>query len=108
MGQDGGVKWSRAVHHVEALADSCAEMAGRLSSIVSLRVTQLWAVGDVLGPPRELEHVTVALCVDLPAEQVAWWTQPPGAQQWTYATRLSKNPILVWWRSAHAPVWNHR
>jgi len=102
------VKWSRAVHHLSALADSCAEMAGRLSSIVSLRVTQLWAVGDVLGPPGELEHVTVALCVDLPMEQVACWTRPPGAEQWAYATRMTKNPILVWWRSAHAPVSNHR
>jgi hypothetical protein len=23
-------------------------------------------------------------------------------------TRLAKNPVRVWWRSARAPVWNHR
>jgi hypothetical protein len=71
-------------------------------------VTQLWAVGDILGEPTELEWVTMALCVDVPAEEVAWWTEPHGAEHWANATRLTKNPILPWWRSAHAPVWNHR
>jgi hypothetical protein len=108
MGEDGGMKWARAVHHVESLSQACAEMAARPSSIFPLRVTQVWAVGDILGVPRELDAVRVALCVDLPAEDVAWWSEPPGAQHWANATRLTKNPILPWWRSAHAPVWNHR
>lgn len=83
-------------------------MAARPASIFPLRVTQLWAVGDILGPPCDLDAVTVALCVDLPVDDVAWWTVPSGAQQWANAVRLDKNPILVWWRSAHGPVWNHR
>jgi hypothetical protein len=76
----------------------------------SVTVTQLWAVGDILGPMSEgeLDWVTVALAVDLPPEDVAWWTEPPGSQHWANATRLNKNPVLAWWRSAHAPVWNHR
>jgi hypothetical protein len=102
------MKWSRAVHHVESLAQACADMAARPASIFPLRVTQLWAVGDILGPPRDLDAVTVALCVDLPVDEVAWWTVPSGAQHWTNAVRLDKNPILAWWRSAHGPVWNHR
>jgi hypothetical protein len=52
--------------------------------------------------------VTVALCVDLPADQVAWWSEPPGAQHWANATRLATNPVIPLWRSVHAPVWNHR
>jgi hypothetical protein len=71
-------------------------------------VTQLWVVGDLLGPPRDLDAVTVALSVDLPADEVPWWSEPPGAQHWANATRLAKSPVLPWWRSAHAPVWNHR
>ncbi|MGC9669890.1 DUF7711 family protein [Planosporangium sp. 12N6] len=102
------MKWTRAVHHVESLARACADMATRPSSIFPIRVTQLWAVGDVLGPPRDLEAVTVALSVDLPVDEVPWWTEPHGAQHWASATRLTKNPIVAWWRSAHAPVWNHR
>jgi hypothetical protein len=100
------MKWERAVHHLSALAASCAEWAE--PRIGDFRVTQLWAVGDILGPPRDLDSVTVALGVDRPADEVAWWTQPRGAQHWANATRLSKNPVLYWWRSAHAPVWNHR
>ena len=102
------MKWARAVHHVTELAQSCAEMAGRPRSIFPLRVVGLWAAGDILGPPRELDSVTVALCVDEPVEDVPWWSEPRGAEHWSNATRLAKNPILPWWRSAHAPVWNHR
>jgi hypothetical protein len=102
------MKWVRAVHHVESLSQACADMVTRPSSIFPLRVVQMWAVGDILGPPRDLETVTVALCVDLPVDEVAWWTEPPGAQHWSNATRLAKNPVLPWWRSAHGPVWNHR
>jgi hypothetical protein len=108
MGQDCCMKWARAVHHVESLSQACADMADRLPSIFPLRVTELWVVGDILGPPREVETVTVALCVDLPVDEVPWWSEPPGAQHWSNATRLAKNPVLAWWRSAQAPVWNHR
>jgi hypothetical protein len=102
------VKWIRAVHHVESLAKSCADMATMPASMFPLRVVELWAVGDILGPPCDLDTVTVALCVDLPVEEVPWWSEPSGAQHWANATRLAKNPILPWWRSVHAPVWNHR
>jgi hypothetical protein len=92
---------------VEALARECVERAVP-STIFSIRVTQLWAVGEILGPVRDLEMVTVALAVDLPVDEVAWWTEPPGARHWAHATRLSTSPVEVWWRSACAPVWNHR
>lgn len=102
------MKWARAVGHVESLSRSCADMAGGPAAAFTLPVSQLWAVGDILDPPRDLDRVTVALCVDLPVDEVAWWTEPPGAQHWANATRMAKNPILPWWRSVHAPVWNHR
>jgi len=102
------MKWARAVHHVEALAQSCAEMAGGPESIFALRVVELWAVGDILGAPRDLDWVTVGLCVDQPVEDVPWWSEPRGAEHWAHATRLAKNPVLPWWRSTRAPVWNHR
>jgi hypothetical protein len=94
------------MHHLESLAQTCADMSTR--PIFPLRVNQMWVFGDLLGPSRDLETVTVALCVDLPAEEVAWRSEPPGAQHWANATRLAKSPVLVWWRSVHAPVWNHR
>lgn len=100
------MKWSRAVHHVESLARSCAEMATR--PVAPLRVVELWAVGDLLGGSRDLDSVTVAAAVDVPAAGVAWWTEPAGARHWCQATRVAQQPVQIWWRSVHAPVWNHR
>jgi hypothetical protein len=96
------------VHHLEALAQACAEMGTQPRSMFSLRVVQLWAVGDILGAVRDLETVTVALAVDLPVDDVPWLSEPPGAEHWGSATRLTKNPVIALWRSADAPVWNHR
>jgi hypothetical protein len=102
------VKWTRAIQHLDALADTCADMATRPATIQPLRVVQLWAVGEVLGGERDMDVVTVALVVDLPVDDVPWLSEPPGAQHWANATRLAKNPVRPLWRSVHAPVWNHR
>ena len=101
------MQWTRAVHHLETLAETCAEMATRPASIFPLPVTHLWAVGPVLDGPGELEVVEVALGVDLAAVEVAWGCEPPPAQHWANATRLSRLPLRPWWRSTRVPVWNH-
>ncbi len=83
-------------------------MAGLPETIFALRVTQLWAYGDVLtSNGSDLDSLQVALGVDLPVEDVAWFCLPPGADHWSQATRLSKSPIVSMWRSTRAPVWNH-
>jgi hypothetical protein len=102
-----GVKWNRAVHHVEALAKVCADMSAKPDSIFPLKVTALWVAGDVLGPERDLDTILVALVVDLPVEDVPWLTEPGGSRHWGNAVRLPQLPFRVCWRSAHAPVWNH-
>lgn len=102
------MKWSRAVHHLEELADTCAGMSGRPATIFPLRVTQLWVFGDVLTNREDLDLVQVALVVDLPVGDVAWLCQPAGAEHWSNATSLTRNPMLAVWRSKRAPVWNHR
>jgi hypothetical protein len=73
----------------------------------SLRVTQLWAVGDILGPPRDLDAVTVALAINRTPEEVAWLSEPSGTQHWANAVRLNKNPFVVFWRSDQTVIWNH-
>lgn len=102
------MKWSTAVGHVRRLAEQCQDFAERPSSLHRLGVTELWAVGEVLGAPRELDWVTAAVRVDLPVEDVPWMCRPVGADYWADLTRASKNPVGIWWRSSHAPVWNHR
>jgi hypothetical protein len=107
LGEDARVNWARAVHHVEAAAEECQRLHGLPPVSVPVQVTQLWAIGDVLGQPRDLEVVTVALSVDLPVDEVPWRSQPPAAEHLLKMTRLPKNPVRVRWRSARAPVWNH-
>ena len=84
------------------LAQRATELPGSFSAF---RVVELWAVGTLLGAPRDLEVIEVAVVVDLP--EVPWLTEPVGAEWWAHATRASRNPIMLYWRSAAAPVWNH-
>lgn len=101
------MKWSRAVHHLDELAHACADMAERPVTVFPLRVIQLWAYSDVLTSHDDLDCLRVVLVVDLPVDDVAWFCPPAGAEHWSNATRLSKNPIVAMWRSTRAPVWNH-
>ena len=99
------MKWARGVHHLRDLARECSELVAAPGRTVGLPVVALWAFGDVLGEPRELEVVNLAIVVDLP--EVPWMSEPVGADHWANMTRMRKNPIIGLWRSAHAPVWNH-
>ena len=96
------MKWTRAVHHLTELAEACNRMAA--SPVHSLRVVELWAAGDILGPPGDVETVVVALVVDLPS--VPWLTTPAGGQHWAAASRMARGPFTAYWRTS--PVWNHR
>ncbi|HEX3784614.1 MAG TPA: hypothetical protein VHX38_33555 [Pseudonocardiaceae bacterium] len=101
------MKWSRAVHHLEALAETCTDMLTRSSDIYRIQVRQLWTFGEMVGPATDVEWVPVALAIDLPAEEVPWLGEPVGTQHWANATRLNKNPFTPRWRSLRAPIWNH-
>ena len=102
------MNWDRAIHHIELAAQGCARAAVLPPTLVPLRVTQLWAVGAILGPQTDLDYVTIALGVDLPVEEVPWLSLPPAAEHWANLTGLAKNPVQRWWRSTAGPIWNHR
>jgi hypothetical protein len=99
------VKWTRAVHHLAELAEKCAELP---TSFFRFQVVELWVFGDLLDVPREVDTIEVALVTDLPVDEVPWLSEPVGAEHWANSTRLSRNPFSPFWRSADAPVWNHR
>ncbi|MBP2321142.1 hypothetical protein JOF56_001527 [Kibdelosporangium banguiense] len=100
------MKWTRALHHLEALAGECTRMHELPGNISPLRVTQLWAFGKVVEERADLDWVRVALSVDLPAGDVPWLSMPRAATHWSRAARL-KEPLHALWRSDRAPVWNH-
>jgi hypothetical protein len=82
-------------------------MAEGPSDIYRIRVRQLWTFAEMLEPAHDLEWIPVALAIDLPVDEVAWLTEPLGAEHWSNSTRLNRNPFVPRWRSVHAPVWNH-
>ena len=111
------MNWTRAVHHVELAAAECARLADLSAATMPVQVVQMWVFGDVPGGAHEsagldqvdqVDQVDLAMVLDLPASAVPWLAAPPAAEHWLRMTRLSKNPVRVWWRSAAAPVWNHR
>ena len=101
------MKWTRAVHHLEELAHGCARMAGLPIEMFPLKVTALWAYSDVVTSQDDLDWVSIVLAVDLPVNDAPWLCPPAGAEHWSNATRLSKNPVVAMWRSTRAPLWNH-
>ena len=105
------MNWTRAAHHVELAAAECARLADLSAATMPVQVVQMWVFGDLLGDANgaaEIDQVDLALVLDLPASAVPWSTAPPAAEHWLRMTRLAKNPVRIWWRSAGAPVWNHR
>jgi hypothetical protein len=100
------VKWARGVHYLADLARECTRLTTLPEGVRGLPVVGLWAFGETLGEPREIDQVEVAVVVDLP--EVPWLSDPAGADHWANMTRMRKNPIKAYWRSSHAPVWNHR
>ena len=77
------------------------------AAIFPLRVTALWTFGEVLSSRDDLDSLRVVLAVDVPIDDVAWLCPPVGAEHWSHATGLPKNPVAATWRSTRAPLWNH-
>lgn len=73
-----------------------------------LPITEVWAYGEVLeSSVGSIEVAQVALVVDLPTEEVTWFSTPPSLAGFASATRLENLPITIMWRPAAWPVWNH-
>jgi hypothetical protein len=102
------MKWSSGIRKLRELAEVSTDLAEAPAARFTLPVTELWAARWIVETPRDdLDWVTVAVVADLPVDEVPWLTKPHGAEHWENYTRVSKQPIVTLWRSAHAPVWNH-
>src|SRR5918996_1182655 len=69
---------------------------------------EAYAFGDVLDPDVEdLDVVSVALVLNLPADEVTWWAFPQVCTALMDALRLDRTPVQAFWRPSVWPVWNH-
>ncbi|WP_459719370.1 DUF7711 family protein [Actinophytocola sp. KF-1] len=68
---------------------------------------EAYVFGEVLKGDDPLDHVKVALVLNLPSEEVPWESQPDGTGWLVNTLRLDKGGFAYWWRSHQDPVWNH-
>ena len=71
----------------------------------------VYAFGAVLDPTAEdgsVDVVQIALVVDEPPATVTWGCRPPGYAGLGYVLELEKSPVDWCFRSAAAPLGNHR
>ncbi|MEZ0491818.1 hypothetical protein AB2L28_06150 [Kineococcus sp. TBRC 1896] len=105
------MKWTTALRTLEDVAERCAHVHRQPAGIVTLRVTEAWVHGPLLGPRREelpdADAVRVALVTSAAEEDCAAGTRPPVAGHWLAASGLGTKPVVLRFRSAQAPVWNH-
>jgi hypothetical protein len=68
---------------------------------------ELWVTGQLLEPVEAVEHGSVVLVLDLPADELTWLAAPPAAEWIAHALRLGRRPVGWSYRPSTWPVWNH-
>ncbi len=104
------MKRSTAVDHIVRIAEDCAGMRGSMLEVPEL--VSVWAFGKVLDVDArwtDADHfVSCAIAVDLPELRLPWLAPPEEVVALGRLVRWDKRPVAPLWRSARAPVWNHR
>ncbi|MFC5832997.1 DUF7711 family protein [Nonomuraea insulae] len=100
------MRYRRAVERLRMLAEECERTKRIPADEPFLR--EAYVFGDLLDGPDTVEVLEVVLVLNLPPEEVAWETQPPGTTWLVDFLRLGKGGIAYWWRSHRDPVANHR
>jgi hypothetical protein len=104
VGEDGLVKYSTAVGRLRAVGADLDRLAGFDDDCL---LEEAWVFGGLLDGPDQLEFVSLALVVDLPAEEVTWCARPSPAESLASFLRFEKYPLRWFWRPTVWPVWNH-
>lgn len=98
------MRYRRAVEKLRELADAC-QRTTRLP-LDEPFLHEAYVFGDVLDGADPIECVQVAFTLNLPPEEVPWYSQPQGTPWLVDSLRLDKGGFAYWWRSRHEPVWN--
>jgi hypothetical protein len=98
------VKYSTAVARLRSCAVDLDRVAGFTDEPL---VLEAWVFGELLEHPDELEVISLALVIDLPAEDVTWRARPTPAEAAASLLGFEKYPLRWFWRPRVWPVWNH-
>jgi hypothetical protein len=100
------MRYARAVGKLRELAEEC-ERLGTFPSRGESFLVEMYAFGEVLEGTDPLDVVQIAGVINLPSEDVPWYSCPRGTAYLAESLRLSKGGYEYWWRSHRDPVWNH-
>jgi len=98
------VNYSTAVARLRSCAADLDRLAGVSDEPLLL---EAWVFCELLDLPDQLDVISLALVVDLPAEDVTWRARPARAEGVPSFLRFEKYPLRWFWRPAVWPVWNH-
>ncbi len=98
------MKYSTAVARLRSCAADLDRLAGVSEEPLLL---EAWGFGELLDLPDQLDVISLALVVGLPADDVTWHARPPRAEAVASFLRFEKYPLRWFWRPAVWPVWNH-
>jgi hypothetical protein len=99
------VRYGRAVQRLEMIAERCQRVSGRWDEAPPL--VGVYAFGDVLDGPEQVDVVQVALVLNHPAEELTWCARPTSCSGLPHLLELEKAPVDWYWRPAAWPVINH-
>lgn len=100
------MRYRRAVERLRMLADACQHTT-RWPPDDQPLLREAYVFGEVLAGDDPVDHVKVAMVLNLPPEEVPWESHPHGTEWLVHTLRLHKGGFGYWWRSRHEPVWNH-
>jgi hypothetical protein len=100
------MRYARAVERLRMLAEACEQTRRLPAEEPFLREAHVF--GALTEGADPLDEIEVAFVLNLPPEEVAWGTHPPGTAWLVDFLRLDQGGIAYWWRSSREPVANHR
>jgi hypothetical protein len=98
------VKYSTAVARLRSCAADLDRLAGFTDEPLML---EAWVFGELLELPDQLDVISLALAIDLPAQDVTWYARPAPAEAAASILGFEKYPLRWYWRPSVWPVWNH-
>ena len=100
------MRYSIAVDRLRTIAETCTRLASLWKD--DPLVVGAYVLGELLEGGQRPERLELAFVVDLPPDEVTWYTQPTPMTGFAATVGIDKYPCEWYSRPALWPVWNHR
>ncbi|SDH89224.1 DUF7711 family protein [Nonomuraea jiangxiensis] len=98
------MRYGRAVDRLRMLAEACEQT--RRVPVDEPFLREAYVFGKLLDGADPIEEIEVVFVLNLPPEEVAWGSHPPGTAWLVDFLRLDQGGVAYWWRSRRDPVAN--